>query len=96
MVQLGGRVRDRISGLEGIVVGITDWLYQCRRPIVQPTALKDGAPADAVSFDEPQLEVIEQGVFALRVADDIEPSEKTGGPRDTPKRRSDPKRDRSS
>lgn len=90
-VQLGDRVRDRISGLEGIVVGITDWLYQCRRPIVQPTTLtSDGKPGESQSFDEPQLEVIEKAVFAPQEPEPAAKTVKTGGPRATPARRSDP------
>ena len=92
MIRLGDRVRDRISGLEGIVIGVTDWLYQCRRPIVQPSTLtSDGKPTDSQSFDEPQLEVIAQGAFAPQVPE-IQPAAKTGGPCDTPTRRSDPSR----
>jgi hypothetical protein len=93
MIRLGDRVRDRISGFEGIVIGITDWLYQCRRPIVQPSGLdKDGAVMKTESFDEEQLEVVEAGAFALKVEQVVEPEAKTGGPRDTPARRSDPSR----
>lgn len=90
-IQLGDRVRDRISGFEGIVIGVTDWLYQCRRPIVQPSTLTaDGKPTDSQSFDEPQLEVIEAAAFAAQVPERV--SAKTGGPRVTPARRSDPTR----
>jgi hypothetical protein len=92
MIGLGDRVRDRISGLEGIVIGITDWLYQCRRPIVQPTTLTDGKPTDSLSFDEPQLELLEKAAFKVQVEEVAEPSPKTGGPRATPTRRSDPNR----
>lgn len=92
-IQLGDRVRDRISGLEGIVIGVTEWLWQCRRPIVQPTTLTpDGKPVDSQSFDEPQLEVIEAAAF-----EPVEPpsravSAKTGGPRVIPAWRTDPTR----
>ena len=91
-IQLGDRVRDRISGFEGIVIGVTDWLYQCRRPIVQPATMHDGKPSDAQTFDEPQLEVLERAAFAPQLPDASAPAEKTGGPRDTPSRRPDPKR----
>lgn len=92
-IELGDRVRDRISGFEGIVIGITDWLYQCRRPIVQPTTMNDGKPTGTESFDEPQLEVIERAAFAPMVQESAPPvDEKTGGPRDTPSRRPEPRR----
>lgn len=94
MIQLGDRVRDRISGFEGIVIGITDWLYQCRRPIVQPASLtSDGKPTETSSFDEDQLEVLERGAFKPKVVETAPtPVAKTGGPRDTPARRPDPRR----
>ena len=91
-VQLGDRVRDRITGFEGIVIGITDWLYQCRRPIVQPTRLTpEGKTIESQSFDEEQLEIIEAGVFALKPKAEPAPvAAPTGGPRDTPSRRPTP------
>jgi hypothetical protein len=97
MIQLGDRVRDRISGFEGIVVGISEWLYGCRRPVVQPTTLTDGKPTDSQSFDEPQLELIEKAVIVVRVVNppDVREAalpEKTGGPRATPSRRPTPSR----
>ena len=93
MIQLGDRVRDRISGFEGIVVGITDWLYQCRRPIVQPSSLtSDGKPTESQSFDEDQLEIVERGAFAPKAPEPAPVAAKTGGPRDTPSRRPDPSR----
>jgi hypothetical protein len=88
-IQLGDRVRDRITGFEGIVIGITDWLYQCRRPIVQPAGLHDGKTIESQSFDEDQLEIVEAGVFAVKAAQPPVRTE-TGGPRDTPERRSTP------
>ena len=97
MIRLGDRVRDRITGFEGLVIGITDWLYQCRRPIVQPTKLdNDGKSMASESFDEDQLEVLEAGAFKAKateeVVEDEAPTPKTGGPRATPTRRSDPSR----
>lgn len=87
MIGLGDRVRDRISGFEGIVIGITDWLYQCRRPIVQPSKLtSDGKPINSESFAEDQLEVIESGAFKAKAQAAVAPAEKTGGPRDVPSR----------
>lgn len=83
MIQLGDRVRDRITGFEGVVIGITDYLYGCRRPIVQPQGMHEGKPKEAQSFDEPQLALVEAGSFKVTAQ---EPAEKTGGPRPTPSR----------
>lgn len=82
-INLGDHVKDKITGFEGIVIGITEWLYQCRRPIVQGLQLKDGKPVD-LSFDEPQLVIVKRGVIAPAQPVAAAPTAKTGGPRDTP------------
>lgn len=58
MIELGSKVRDRVSGLEGIVIGRTQWLSGCDRLVVQPP-VKDGKRPDADSFDEHMLDVLE-------------------------------------
>lgn len=96
-IEMGDRVRDRISGYEGIVVGITDWMYGCRRPMVQSTGLNtDGKPIELQSFDEPQLELLEHAAIAPSLRDvaqlpDYVPA-RTGGPQPTPARRPSPQR----
>jgi hypothetical protein len=80
-IKLGSKVRDKITGLTGIAYGRTEWLHGCTRITVQPQELKDGAPVAMSSFDEPQLEVIEEDHPATR---DRQTS--TGGPRPEPTR----------
>jgi hypothetical protein len=63
-INLGDRVKDRITGLAGIAIGITGWLYGCRRVTIQPEEAKDGRPADTFTVDEPQLDLVEAGVIA--------------------------------
>lgn len=94
MIELGDRVRDRMTRFDGIVIAITEWLYNCRRITVQPTDLdKDGAVAKTESFDEDQLEIVEKRAFIPRVQAQAQaPVEKTGGPRDMPSRRITPSR----
>jgi len=69
---LGDKVRDSITGFVGIVVLRSQWLNNCNTYGVQPTELKDGAPQDRQHFDEPQLELLEGGLFTA--------SRETGGP----------------
>ncbi len=59
-ITLGDTVRDRISGMQGIAVGDTKWLYQSgRRITVQPQGIdRDGVPLPNRVFDEEQLEVV--------------------------------------
>lgn len=63
MIELGDKVRDRISGLEGIVIGLTKWLYGCVRVSIQPQESKDGRPADSFTIDEPQCELVKSGAI---------------------------------
>lgn len=58
MIELGTKVRDRVSGVQGIAVARTEWLNGCTRVTVQPQELKDGQPVETTTVDEPQLEVV--------------------------------------
>lgn len=93
-IELGDRVKDRITGLKGIAVGETNWLYGCRRIVIQPETEKDGKPADTFCVDEPQLELLERGVIQPRqpVAAAEVPPPRRHGPRPDAARRSDPAR----
>lgn len=85
--QLGDRAKDLISGFEGIVVAVTDWLYGCRRITLAPEKLdKDGKLVEAHTFDDAQLLVLQLGAVKqpdpsvgeqLRAA---APLANTGGP----------------
>lgn len=63
-IQLGSRVKDRITGFQGIVVVVSNYLYGCRRMGVQPEELREGKPGEAHFFDEPQLELVQEDVVA--------------------------------
>jgi len=69
---LGSRVKDSITGFEGIVVGRTQWLHNCNTYSVKPTVLKDGVPQKSEGFDEPQLSIVKEKVH--------KPDNDTGGP----------------
>jgi len=56
---LGDEVRDKITGLEGVITVRSHWYNGCITYGVQPKELKDGAPLERQSFDEPQLELVE-------------------------------------
>lgn len=62
MVNLGDLVKDRISGVKGIVVCKTYWLFGCVRITIQPQKLKDGFPVDSYCFDEAQADVVKEAV----------------------------------
>lgn len=57
-VLLGDVARDRISGFEGVVVAVTEWLNGCRRITIHPQRLYEGKAIDSETFDEQQVEVV--------------------------------------
>lgn len=77
-IQLGDQVKDHITGYEGMVYGITEWLYGCRRIAVQSSNLKDGKPQEFEWFDEQRLT--------------LTPAATSGGPQSDPRQRQDPSR----
>lgn len=77
-IQLGDKIRDKVTGFEGIAVCHSRWLSGCDRWTIQAPA-KDGKIPDLASFDVDCLEVTK------RAAVKTTPKE-TGGPRHTPSR----------
>lgn len=69
----GTKVRDIITGFEGIITARTDYLNRCVRYGVQPQELHDGKPVEAQWFDEEQVEVIELNAITIN-------KDQTGGP----------------
>lgn len=61
-IQLGMRVKDQVTGFEGIASARTEYLYGCIRIAVQSTELKDGKPVDAQWFDEAQLSEVQKEI----------------------------------
>lgn len=56
MIKLGQRVKDSITGFDGIVVARAEYLNGCVLLQVEPTKLnKDGSAMKAVWFDEQRL-----------------------------------------
>lgn len=87
-IELGARVQDRMTGAVGIVIGVTDWLYGCRRLVLQPVDPKDGRPAETFSIDEPQAIEVDGPDFKAAAA----PAASKHGPREDATRKADPTR----
>lgn len=84
-IELGSKVKDKVTGFKGIVSGRYEYLYGCCRYSVQPEELtKEGKVADALSFDEDALEILTQAKPHVM--------KKTGGPQRDPSPRKDPGR----
>ena len=73
MIQLGAKVRSKITGFTGIVTGRTEYISGCVQLCVTPRA-KDGKSLDSVWIDDDQLTVLKGGLSAK--------SKKAGGPQD--------------
>lgn len=82
-INLGAKVKDKISGYTGLVTGRSEWLYGCRTYTVKAQGLnkESGKPFDSIACDEEQLEVVKD-VVPPKVKD-------TGGPRPEEARRAD-------
>lgn len=82
MINLGDKVKEKITGFEGIVTAKTEWINGCVRLSVQSPKLKDGKPLEVQWFDEGDLE--------LKSKKKAEKKRHTGGDRNVPTRQSDP------
>ena len=55
LITLGDRVKDIITGFEGVAIAKVEYLNGCIQYQVRPTGLKDGQPRDAHWIDISQL-----------------------------------------
>ena len=58
MIKLGDKVKDKISGLEGIAVEKREYLNGCIQYAVQPKMKKGATELPSWCIDEAQLEVV--------------------------------------
>lgn len=77
-IKLGQEVRDRVTGYQGIVVSVTDFLNGCKRMGIQRKfdPKKDKETTDPEMFDEPDLVLIGRGILP-----EPEPEPKPRAPR---------------
>jgi hypothetical protein len=73
MIKLGYRVRDIITGFEGIATARVEYLNGCVQYCVKPP-MKDGKQVESEYFDHQQLQAVDAGVSAQIAAN------ATGGP----------------
>jgi hypothetical protein len=74
---LGDEVRDTITSYAGVVIARTQWLTNCNTYMVKSRELKEGKPLDAITFDEPSVELVK--ARAVKGVEGV----KTGGPTPT-------------
>jgi hypothetical protein len=88
-IRLGNKVKDSISGIEGLVTARFEYLYGCVRCEVQPEGVdKDGKPFESIVVDEQRLSLVKP--TKPKVSSDSTPGI-PGGPRDAPRGRTAPK-----
>ncbi|MFA5766406.1 MAG: hypothetical protein WC919_00595 [Candidatus Paceibacterota bacterium] len=61
-VRMGVVVKDRVTGLRGIITGKTEYINGCVQWLVKPPVDKDGKLVDGCWIDTIQLEVVGQGI----------------------------------
>jgi len=81
-IELGDRVKDKVSGATGVVTGITEWITGCDTLTIAPSVKEDGKVPDGVYIDINRAEVIERN--AVIIETDVESrvgrNDKVGGP----------------
>lgn len=86
-MNLGDKVRDRITGFTGILIAKTEWLNGCVRAVIQPQALEKGKVIEATTFDINQLELLEPNSFAQpKQITETPPARRRAGPMPDPVR----------
>jgi len=74
-IPLGYRVRDRVSGFEGIVTSRTVFMNGCIQYQIKPGLDKEGKPKDSALCDCQQLEIVDRGIAPK----ENKPKKLTGG-----------------
>ena len=78
MIKLGQKVRDKITGFEGIITAKAEYLNGCIQFCVRPRVDKEGKSQDGEYFDVEQLEPLEESINTVT-------SPSGGGIRNEPK-----------
>ena len=78
-IKLGNKVRDKVTGFEGIATARIEYINKCVQFCVKPKVKEDGKMPDGEYIDVDELEIVDTGIV-------IE-AKPTGGPqRDCPRR----------
>lgn len=82
---IGDKVKDTITGFEGLVECRTQWITNCNTYGVRSQNLHEGRPIEIQIFDEPKLKLVKAKKAEVKKAEtkEEEPEPKkrrTGGP----------------
>lgn len=76
--ELGVRLRDKVSEVEGICIGRIEYLNGCVQYAIKPKVTKDGKVHEAEWIDSQQIEQIGDGI---KVASKVTGGMNMGAPR---------------
>ena len=77
-IKLGHQIEDKITGFQGAVIGIVEYLTGCKQLLIQPR-VKDGAWVESHWIDVDRADVI-----GVAIGGDLEIATK-GGDKEAPK-----------
>jgi len=85
---LGKKLRDVVTGYEGIAIGHVEYLTGCNQVLLVPPVDKDGKRHDGEWFDVDRLEVVDESTLVLpgRARLEVASARAVGGDRDAPKK----------
>ena len=65
-IRLGSKVRDKVTGFEGITTGYCTYLYGCNQYNIVSRVV-DGKPSECFWFDDGRIELVSDGINAESV-----------------------------
>lgn len=63
----GDRLKDKVTGLEGIVMVIAKYATGCLHYGIQTSQMKDGEPIDWIWLDESRFELMEKRAVVFNI-----------------------------
>ena len=82
MIKLGSEVKDEMTGMKGVAIGRSEYLYGCASIWIQPKGLVNGEPKKSIWVDEQRVVVLKPPV--VKISKDS--SATSGGPQSVPSR----------
>lgn len=89
-VELGSKVKDKITGFRGVAVARCVYLNGCVQFEIEPTQLKDGVPQKSFWLDEPRVIAIPKRKLSAKKKDYVLQSKARFGPQNHPSKKSPP------
>jgi len=59
---MGKKVKDIVSGYDGLITGVVFSLTGCKQYVVKPQMKKDGIMREGIMLDENRVEILSNGI----------------------------------